>query len=62
MKQSLVKAKVIQFYSDIPPGTIGEVVKSWSNNTGTWFKLFLGVNLSGKKLYKSFHHSVVKIL
>lgn len=57
-----MKAQVMQFYSDIPAGTVGEVVKSWQNRSGTWYKLFLGINLSGKKLYKSFHHSVIKLL
>lgn len=57
-----IKAQVIKFYADIPAGTIGEVVKEFSNQYGKWYKLYLGVNLSGKKLYKHFPHSVIKIL
>lgn len=57
-----MKAQVIQFYSDIPSGTVGTIVKTWDTLNGKWYTLFLGVNLSGKKLYKSFHHSVIKIL
>jgi hypothetical protein len=62
MKNYPLKAEVTKFYSDIPAGTIGEVVKVWENQFGKWYKLYLGVNLSGKKLYKHFHHSVIKIL
>lgn len=57
-----MKAEVIHFDRDTPKGTVGEVVKQWENKSGKWYKLYLGTNLSGKKLYKHFHHSVIKIL
>jgi hypothetical protein len=57
-----MKAQVIKFYADIPAGTTGEIVKQWTNQYGKWYRLYLGVNLSGKKLYKHFHHSVIRIL
>jgi hypothetical protein len=56
-----LKAQVIKFYADIPAGTIGEVVKEWETIGGKWYRLYLGTNLSGKKLYKHFHYSVIKI-
>jgi hypothetical protein len=57
-----LKAAVISFYSDIPAGTIGVVAKEWENASGKWYRLYLGKNLSGKKLYKHFHHSVIRLL
>lgn len=56
-----MEAVVSKFYADIPAGTIGKVVKVWENDSGKWYKLFLGTNLSGQKLYKHFHHSVIKL-
>lgn len=38
----VLKAQVIKFYADIPAGTIGEVVKEWVNDSGKWYKLYLG--------------------
>lgn len=40
-----------RLYADLPPGTEGEVIKSWTDPNGCkWHRLFLGTNLSGQKL------------
>lgn len=57
-----MKAQVVKFYADIPAGTIGTVVKTWVEPGSTWYKLLLGVNISGQKLYKCFPCSVIKII
>jgi hypothetical protein len=58
-----VNVRIVKFYADIPAGTTGTIVKEWNDTKGSkWYKVFLGVNLSGKKLYKHFPHSVINTL
>lgn len=54
-----LRAITLQFYSDCSAGTRGKVVKFWDSFQGPWYKLYLGRNLSGKKLYKSFPANVL---
>ncbi len=60
-KAMKAKYEISQFYADIPVGTEGTEVKSWTCPKGnSWVKLFFGRNLSGQKLMKSFPSDVLK--
>ena len=55
-------AIISHYYADLPVGTAGEVKKSWTDPNGcNWHKLFLGVNRSGKRLYKSVPEDCLKL-
>lgn len=56
-------AVTTHFYADLPPGTIGEIVKIWVDPNGCrWHKLFLGTNKSGKKLNKCVPENCLKVI
>lgn len=56
-------AIVTHFYADLPKGTSGEVVKSWTDPKGCkWHRLFLGTNRSGKKLQKVIPEDCLKLI
>ncbi len=48
------------FYADIKEGTKGKVFKRWvTPSNEVWYKLYLGKNQGGQKLYKSFPADVL---
>lgn len=50
-----MQAIVKTFYADTPAGTIGTVIKSWTDPHGNkWHRLFFGRNASGQPLKKAF--------
>lgn len=56
------KVETIYFTSDLPIGTVGEVVKIWNDGKYDWAKLYFGKNQSGQKLHKSILMDAIKLI
>lgn len=45
------RKRLARFYADLPAGTVGAVVKTWTDPTGCiWHRLFFGRNLCGQPI------------
>lgn len=48
------RKRLARFYADLPAGTVGTMVKTWTDPAGcVWYRLFFGRNLSGQPIRRA---------